>query len=99
MTSDDAPEVKASAKDREFPVLRGKQREPRTVPWSWLAKFSARIQCNHGQTLELLARRGGLSPTEIWLAAHDQKYTAPVPPDEAVETWLSDAIKRAKETL
>jgi hypothetical protein len=58
----------------------------------WLAAFSARIRRNHGQTLERLAERGGLCPAEIWLAAHDRKYAAPVPPDEAVEAWLSDVV-------
>lgn len=38
---------------------------PETVPWELLAPHESRAQMNHGQTLELLHERGGLSPAEM----------------------------------
>lgn len=43
---------------------------PASVPWAYAERFREQAQRNHGQTLERLAERGGLSPEEIWLAAH-----------------------------
>lgn len=38
---------------------------PREIPWSFIAPYEAQVQRNHGQTLEHLAERGGLDPSEI----------------------------------
>lgn len=60
--------------ERRFPVLRGTQRErdelerlgcPRSVPWAFVAPHEAQARMNHDQTLERLAERGGLSPSEL----------------------------------
>lgn len=57
---------------RMFPVLLGpreKRLAPdclRSIPWSAIAPYEDQAIKNHdGQTLEVLARRGGLSPLEI----------------------------------
>ena len=55
------------AEERQFPIHSGSRREmpgmPNTVRWDALNELQARK--NHGQTLERLAERGGLSPTEM----------------------------------
>jgi hypothetical protein len=44
---------------------------PESVPWSMVEPWRARIELNHGQTLERLNERGGLAPEELWCGAHD----------------------------
>ena len=52
--------------DRQFPVHPGDSKAlPRTVPWKWVEQFVDSIQHVHGQTLERLAERGGLSWCEL----------------------------------
>jgi hypothetical protein len=60
--------------ERVFPVLTDyrtrKERElPRFVPWEFVERFRAQAEKNHDQTLERLAERGGLDPTEMYLAS------------------------------
>jgi hypothetical protein len=55
----------------KFKVLAGygdKRGGPSHIPWSEVEKFRAQAQTNHGQTLERLNERGGLSVVEIHLA-------------------------------
>ena len=71
--------------ERMFPVLLG-PREKRIVPdclkeipWSAIAPYEDQVTKNHcGQTLEALARRGGLSPLEISYVCCRARYQ-PVP--------------------
>jgi len=95
---------------RRFPVLRGQsnvateiwQAWPRSVPWAWVERFRARAQGNHDQTLERLAKRGGLCPTELWIAAHDlrlfQKVIA-VPSELECGEWLIAEMRRLGEVV
>lgn len=56
---------------KNFPVLYEKKIDgPRAIPWEKAEEFRAQAEKNHDQTLERLAQRGGLSPVEIWYAAH-----------------------------
>lgn len=48
---------------RQFPVLKGKTLF--SVPWSMLVPHERQARANHGQSLERLAERGGLSPVEM----------------------------------
>lgn len=56
---------------RPFPVLmhydelKRNPDCPRSVPWSRLVPFEGWAKRNHDQSLETLARRGGLDPSEI----------------------------------
>lgn len=57
--------------ERQFPILNNV--EPRlkeTVPWDALIPYEDRIMRNHGQSLETLARRGGMSWFEIYAAIY-----------------------------
>lgn len=51
-----------SAKEPMFPILN----DPiiRAVPWAFMAPHEAQAQINHGQSLNTLARRGGLDCLE-----------------------------------
>lgn len=65
--------------ERRFTVLRGQSRIPHaermawpaSLPWSTVEPWRERAKQNHDQTLERLNERGGLSPQELWLVAHD----------------------------
>lgn len=46
-------------KARRFPIMDGP-----SIPWSVIAPFEAMAQQNHGQSVEKLASRGGLSMAE-----------------------------------
>lgn len=70
-----------------------RDRWPRDVPWSFVEKFRDQAESNHDQTLEVIARRGGLGPDEMWLAAHGQplslfRRTVTAPDEEACGEWL-----------
>ena len=39
---------------------------PASVQWSFVAPHEAQCKRNHGQTIERLSQRGGLSPAEMW---------------------------------
>ena len=68
--------------ERTFPVLWPYDRAitaklnllacPTEVPWSLVAPCEARAQANHNQSLEALARRRGLYPTEMAVLLLDQ---------------------------
>ena len=89
---------------RTFPVLadyhtRAKHNVPHNVPWAFAEKFRGQAEKNHDQTLERLAERGGLDPTEMYLAAHgmrlfrhgiDEKTLF----DSSLE-WLREATKES----
>lgn len=68
------------AAERAFPVLfadRDWKRYPncpRSVPWRLLATHDAQARRNHSQSLETLARRGGLDPREMRAVAEDREY-------------------------
>lgn len=58
---------------RKSPVLIGWREEqddcPRSIPWKAIEPHRRQAEENHcGQTLERLAQRGGLCPSEIYLA-------------------------------
>lgn len=50
---------------KTFPVLNAPPGCAKTVPFEALSELRALV--NHGQSLQRLAERGGLSPKEIWL--------------------------------
>ncbi len=55
-------------KDRRFPVQGGP-----TVPWEMVAIHERQMKKNHGQTMEQLSRRGGLSCLELLLVLEDRE--------------------------
>jgi hypothetical protein len=76
---------------KRLPILRS--RRPRVgditaIPWSLVENptYRERAKCNHDQTLERLAERGGLAPCELRAIVTGERWDA-VAGDEA-ERWL-----------
>lgn len=67
---------------------------PRSVPWRLLAPHEPQAIANHGQTLERLAERGGLGPSEMRVIVEGKSlrgFRAMKPADELawLTKWLS----------
>jgi hypothetical protein len=99
-----APKPQAPTDTRRFPVLnqqhcrpRERLAMPRDVPWAFAESFRAQAERNHGQTLERLAERGGLSPQEMWLAAHGRRLLMRDIDERAAVEWLAGAAVPAAE--
>lgn len=99
-------ELPSHSAPARFRVLVGQSQLPRevrdrwplSVPWSFVERFRERAEDNHDQTLERLNERGGLSPEELWRAAHDQplfRATIPIPTEEQCGEWLIQAAAEA----
>lgn len=79
-----------------FPILHDcstvpeatKRTWPKWVPWEFVEKWRAPIEANHNRTLELLARSGGLTPRELWLAAHNRGLDELAVTDHVAGRWL-----------
>jgi hypothetical protein len=78
---------------RTFPVLFGSYETaarmkllgcPRQVPWALLALHESQARDNHSQTLERLAFRGGLCPSEMVAILKDRDWES-MPDLDAVE--------------
>lgn len=61
---------------KQFPVLHSSYREGESeyIPWEILEPHEAQAYANHGQSLEKLARRGGLSWREIYAVINDKEF-------------------------
>lgn len=62
--------------EREFPILIGSGygTSDYTIPWGLLAPHEAQALKNHGQTLERLAQRHGLSFCEALAIIEDRPW-------------------------
>lgn len=85
--------------ERQFPVLLPNHllkcrtfECPSTVPWSLLAPHERQALYNHGQTLEQLASRGGLSPCEIMWVIERKRW-------QGTKETEAQAAKRLKDLL
>lgn len=88
-----------------FPILNWEEYpgSPSSIPSELVRDCEAQAQRNHGQSLERLAQRGGLSPCELYAVMRGQSLMAArnVPKSIAVE-FINEQIKlfkaaRAKE--
>lgn len=63
---------------RTFPVLPSFRREtepcPSSIPWEMIEPCEKQALINHGQSLERLAERQGLAPTEILAVLDGIRY-------------------------
>lgn len=57
---------------------------PETVPWGLVAPHEAQAKANHGQSLETLNQRGGLSPIELLAVLEDREYRVTDDADAAI---------------
>lgn len=83
--------------ERQFPVLNSEYRPgaPKSVPWSILAPHEPQALKNHcGQSLETLARRGGLSPVEIYAVVNGLSWSVGKSPCDEPEAlrWLAATL-------
>jgi hypothetical protein len=56
---------------KPFPVM---SRYIKSIPWAMLAPHEERAEKNHGQSLKILASRGGLSPSEALDILADRRW-------------------------
>ena len=70
--------------DKEFPILKS---NGETIPWESIASHKAQALINHGQSLEKLVSRGGLSWCEALAILRDSKFIA-MSEEEAKEKVL-----------
>lgn len=61
---------------------------PRSVPWRLLAPHEKQALRNHGQTMQRLAERGGLSPAELMCVLEDKHWSERVDDAAAVPDLL-----------
>ena len=64
---------------KRFPVLLGDQWSiwqgvPDSIPWEAISTHERQARINHGQSLDVLAKRGGLSPYELLAVMFDQPF-------------------------
>ena len=71
--------------DEEFPILKS---NGVTIPWKSIAPHEKQALINHGQSLEKLASRGGLSWCEALAVLQDSKFIT-MPEEEAKEKVLA----------
>lgn len=67
----------AKLTERRFPIQDGP-----SIPWRAIAPHERQALRNHDQSLETLARRGGLSPCEAVAVLEDRKWRS-MPEDES----------------
>ena len=66
-------------KKRHFPIQDGP-----SVPWAVMAPHEAAAMQNHSQSLDTLARRGGLAASEAWCVVKNVRRTGL----ESKEDWI-----------
>lgn len=57
-----------------MPILKSAKSRIPSIRWSVIAGHERQAMRNHGQTLERLAERGGLSPAEAVAIIEDRKF-------------------------
>lgn len=87
---------------RRFPVLLGWHEDrggnddfPRSIPWEAIEPHRQQAESNHcGQTLERLAQRGGLDPSEIYLAVNGLPFSHNGLDDDELRALGHDLVRR-----
>lgn len=57
-----------------FPVLQPGHQPQEYIPYNIIAPHEAQAMKNHGQSLQRLSERGGLSWGEIWAVINDKSW-------------------------
>jgi len=84
---------------KRFPVLLREQRSiwpgvPDSIPWEAISSHEQQARANHGQSLETLAQRGGLSPYELLAVLRDHAFwRCNLPEPATVITKLREQIE------
>jgi len=79
----DKTNMEAKKQRRQYPIIGTMPQE--YIPWDVLAPHEKRILRNHNQTMECLAKRGGLDWNEVLWILEDKAWDGPprLTPDEA----------------
>lgn len=75
---------------RQYPILQSKP--PQTIPWVMLIPHETWAWINHGQTLEELANRGGLSWAEALAILQDKKWRDAIQSDKEAEPIVKKLV-------
>jgi hypothetical protein len=60
---------------KRFPIMNeGYPECPSSIPWFVADRYDRQIQRNHGQSLDALALRGGMDPSELYFAVQSKQY-------------------------
>ena len=86
----------ANLSGKRFPVSLDDQQSiwrdvPDSIPWEAISAHESQARANHGQSLDALAQRGGLSPYELLAVLFDQPFWRCSLPEPAT------VIKKLKE--
>jgi hypothetical protein len=85
--------------ERTFPILHGWGSLPKQVPWSFVEPGRAQAERNHYQTLERLAERGGLSPSELVAVLVGVEWERITKDKDVIERWLLQRLHRHERGL
>lgn len=73
---------------------------PKSIPWGVLRWHGAQVLANHEQSLEELARRGGLHPSEMYLVLHDRALgTHPLPELHVALQFMEQKVREYHEAV
>lgn len=73
--------------ERQFPLLFSRSRDLpdlKSIPYEMIEPHEAQAKRNHDQTLQRLAARGGLSPSEACAVLLDRRFQM-MPEQEAID--------------
>jgi lambda repressor-like predicted transcriptional regulator len=85
------------AEVKQFPILwhirnRPAADGPLTVPWTLVEPHAEQARINHGQTLDRIADRGGLSPSELAAVLGDRPWT-PMDTADALDVIRKEEVR------
>lgn len=84
------PESKPQGSEQQFNILNYDKLH--SIPWRLVEPHRAQAVRNHGQTLERLHERGGLSPVELWHVVHGSDWKSNSITKESAYQWLHDFV-------
>lgn len=84
---------------RRFKIMGGHRMGLGSIPWQLILRHEAQVKENHGDTLERLHERGGLSVEELWFVLQDKKITplTPFPTEREAYEFVSETVRGFEE--
>jgi hypothetical protein len=79
---------------RRFPILHGP-----SIPWAIIAACEHQAQINHGQTIERLADRGGLDPSEAVAVLTGKRWSRDLVTPNVINQLLAIVHERTEPDL
>jgi hypothetical protein len=90
--------------DKQFPILHDPpltvgDNRPTHMPWCIFIGHEEQVEKNHDQTLERLAERGGLHPTEMACILEDKDFDKNMTLNEALIIIATHLFKSLAEKI